>query len=187
MATDGERPALTSALSAAEFGRWYWLKRELIDFASSMGLRTGGSKADLTARITDLLAGGTGEVPTPARKSVDGLSGGVLTPETLVPAGQRATTALRAYLIAACGTDFRFDAHMRDFLARGDGTATLGDAVAHWHATRSAPAPAIGSQFEYNTFTRHWRAAHPGATHDQVVAAWHAYRSLPVDQRPPIT
>ena len=61
---------------------------------------------------------------------------------------------------------------------------TLGEAVEHWHATRSAQRPAIGPQFELNRFSRAWHRAHPGGSRADLLAAWSSYRSLPVDARP---
>ena len=72
---------------------------------------------------------------------------------------------------------------MRDFLARAEGQ-TLGAAVRHWHATRSGPAPAIGSQFELNRFLRAWHGHHPEAPPAAALDAWRTYRALPVEARP---
>lgn len=142
-----------------------------------------GRKAELTARIAARLAGAA--PPSAARpRGVDGLRP-PLGPDTVVPQGQRLTAALRAYMVERCGPGFRFDRHMRAFFA-GDGpdgadTRTLADAVDTWHATRGEATGDIEPQFRYNRFVRDWRAAHPGATHADVVAAWHAHRDRPTD------
>lgn len=72
---------------------------------------------------------------------------------------------------------------MRQWFAETDGTETLGDAVAHWQATRGKSSEEIGRQFELNRFTRSWHAAHPDGSHEQLLDAWRHYRSLPVDAR----
>lgn len=61
---------------------------------------------------------------------------------------------MRRWLTAAAGPSFRFDGAMREFFAAADGYTTLGDAVVHWHRTRSEPARAIDPQFELNRFSR---------------------------------
>ncbi len=79
---------------------------------------------------------------------------------------------------------FAFDETMRSFVAQGAGR-TLGEAVAHWHATReeaARPSP-IGAQFELNAFLRRRRSTHPGEGREAALAAWREYRSRPVDQR----
>ncbi|WP_408647198.1 hypothetical protein [Tessaracoccus coleopterorum] len=78
-----------------------------------------------------------------------------------MPPGQRCSQYLRAWFEAHLGTGFSFDAPMRAFLAEADGVRTLGDALAHYRATRGERA-GIGSQFEFNRFTRAWHASHPG-------------------------
>jgi len=80
------------------------------------------------------------------------------------------------------GRTFRFDAAMRDFIAAGAGR-TLGDAVEHWHATRSSPPRPIGQQFELNRFLHDWYAADHSGGRAEAIAAWQAHRSLPVDAR----
>lgn len=69
---------------------------------------------------------------------------------------------------------------MHDFIAEGTGR-TLGEAVAHWHATRveaALPKP-IAAQFELNAFLREWWAAHPGGTRAEALAAWRERRAVP--------
>lgn len=90
---------------------------------------------------------------------------------------------MRRWLTTAVGPTFRFDAAMREFLAATDGGTTLGDAVVHWHRTRSQPARAIDPQFELNRFTRQWHLDHPEGSRADLLAAWSAYRALPVDRR----
>jgi hypothetical protein len=100
----------------------------------------------------------------------------------VIPPGQRCSQELRVFFAQRVGRGFRFDAAMRDFIATGAGR-TLGDAVEHWHATRSLPPPPIGQQFELNRFLHDWHAANPGGGRTEAIAAWRAHRSLPVDAR----
>ena len=181
-----QRPPLTSALSGAELLRWYWLKEELIAAARALGVSPGGGKRELTARLAAALDG----VPMPApavgpvaggRSGVRPLSG-PLTRESVIPRGQRCTEHLRRFLVAEVGPGFRFDAAMRRFVAEGAGR-TLGEAVDHWHATRSEPRGEIAPQFELNRFIRDWHRAHPDGRRSDALAAWRAHRALPVDGR----
>ena len=101
----------------------------------------------------------------------------------MIPAGQRCSQELRAWFKERIGPDFHFDAEMRAFFAGADGTQTLAGAVEHWHRTRGSVPGEIGTQFEYNRFTRAWHSAHPGGTREALLAAWTLYRSRPVDER----
>jgi hypothetical protein len=71
---------------------------------------------------------------------------------------------------------------MRTFLA-SDRTKTLGDAVAHWHATRNTVKPETLPQLELVRFTKAWHLVNPTGTQLQCRAAWKRYKALPVDQR----
>ena len=169
-------------MTAAEFARWYWLKEELARFARAQGLSPTGSKEALAARIAAALAGAPPPEARPARAAAPGPLPEPLDDRTVIPAGQRCTQQLRAYFQGRVGPSFRFDASMRGFIAAGAGR-TLGDALAHWHATRDLGQQQIGEQFELNRFTRAWHADHPGGTRAQLMKAWRSYRALPSDRR----
>jgi len=99
---------------------------------------------------------------------------------TVIPPGQRCSQVLRHWFEQEIGPGFAFDGSMREFIAQGAGR-TLGEAVAHWHATRAEaarPKP-IAAQFELNAFLRQWWAAHPGGTRAEALAAWRDHRAAP--------
>jgi hypothetical protein len=72
------RPALTTDLSATEFGRWHWWKDELDDFCRSQALAVSGTKSMLIDRISDhltehsfeLIAGANPPAPESADRSL---------------------------------------------------------------------------------------------------------------------
>lgn len=167
-------------MTGPEFRRWYWLKSELMSFARSLGVSASGSKAELTDRVAAALDGESARPPARSSRRSTQL-GGPLSTATVIPEGQRCSQPLRAWFTEQVGPGFRFDAAMRDFIASSAGTATLGDAVDHWHATRNAPPHEIGAQFEFNRFTRMWYRHHPGEPRAQLLVAWRRYRELPAD------
>ena len=176
-----ERPLLDPAMSDHDFTRWYWTMAELQPFARSIGVAASGRKADVTARIAAQLAGRP-QPKVPARRSARGpqLSGD-LTRATVIPAGQRSTTALREFFVAEIGPSFRFNGHMRSFLLAGE--ATLGDAIDHWHATVGTPLPDQSESLEFNRFTQAWHRANPNGSAAECRAAWAVHRSTPADER----
>lgn len=179
------RPPLSAALSGAELLRWYWLKEELVAFARGNGLSSAGGKQELTARIAAHLDGRpTRAVVGPGARTPAGrqLTAPVRA-DTVIPPGQRCSQVLRAWFRAELGPGFWFDAAMRDFVAAADGTQTLADALAHWHATRDRGPRQIDPQFELNRFARRWHHEHPGGTHGAMLEAWRRHRSLPVEAR----
>ena len=177
------RPALSPALTGTELLRWYWTLEELTGLAVTLGVPRGGGKQALTERLVARLDGR--QAPAPPRRPPAGRQlSGPLSATTVIPPGQRCSQLLRDYFRQEVGPGFVFDSFMRSFVADGAGR-TLGDAVAHWHATRvaaAAPRP-IGDQFELNAFLRRWRSSHPGGTREASVAAWQEHRSRPAEER----
>lgn len=180
---DESRPALTAVRSGAELRRWYWLRAELQELATTLGVSRSGGKEELLGRVAAALDGEPVPAPAPRRAAARQLTAPV-GPHTVIPAGQRCSQVLRHFFAEQIGPGFRFDEHMRDFVAHGEGR-TLAEAVEHWHRTRGLPPGHIGEQFEYNRFTRAWFAAHPGGTREECQEAWWAHRSLPVEHRRP--
>lgn len=178
------RPTLSRTMCGRELRRWYWTLAELTALARELGLPRAGGKAVLTERIAAALDGAPAPVPArrgPAgRQLVAPVSGA-----TVIPAGQRCSEVVRAFLREEIGPTFTFDGFMRDFIAAGAGR-TLGDAVAHWHITRAEAERErpIGAQFELNAFLRARRHAHPGESRSTALAAWRVHRALPVELRP---
>ncbi|WP_024795487.1 DUF6434 domain-containing protein [Tomitella biformata] len=178
-----DRPALRAELTAAEFSRWYWTKAELLSFARAAGLRTSGRKAELANRIAADLDGREPSIPLTVRPKSSRQLAPPLAPATAIPPGQRCSQVVRAWFTEHVDPHFHFDAAMREFFAAADGTSTLADAAAHWRATRDAPAPEIGAQFELNRFTRQWHLDNPGSNRADLMEAWRTYRALPIDER----
>lgn len=174
---------MTEDLTGAELLRWYWLKDELADFARRLGVRATGGKELLTRRIAAKLD----DVPfaEPQRPAQAGRNQlvGPLTASTVIPAGQRCSQLVRAWFVEQVGAPFSFNAEMRAFFARTDGTQTLQDALDHHRATRRQGAKSIDAQFEFNRFTRGWHDANPTGSREEMLRAWQSYRERPVDLR----
>ncbi|HPU12194.1 MAG TPA: DUF6434 domain-containing protein [Aeromicrobium sp.] len=182
-AAHGSRPPLDSGISAAEFQRWYWLKEELANFARSLGIRSTGGKELLAARIAARLDGREFSEPAVSKRTGGPQLSGPLSPDTVVPANQRCSQIVRAWMSEQVGDGFHFDAEMRAFFAESDGTLTMQDALDRWRATRGQGQRGIDPQFEYNRFTRAWHESHPDGNRDELMAAWQAYRASPLDER----
>jgi hypothetical protein len=173
LATD--RPALSPSLDAAEFARWYWLRRELAAFCRARGLPGTGSKQALAERIAAHLDGAPAP-PAPPPRPARGPMPDRFTPETVIGSGWRCTRALRTFFEGQVGQGFVWNGAMRTFLAQGEGR-TLAQAIERYRRSLVEPAAPIGAQFEFNRHVRAHRAAHPGASHDEVLAAWWTRRA----------
>jgi hypothetical protein len=174
------RPALTPQIALSDFKSFYWLKEELIAFCRKNGLPTAGSKADLSARIEQLLA--TGHIsPLPAtesrRKAPTALPD-QLSRDTVIGPHWRCSEPLRAFFVEEIGPQFHFNGVMRTFIQQGAGK-TLQEAIDAWHADRAAPKAEtkIDSQFEYNQHIRAFFKENPGKTLADAIQAWKKKRA----------
>jgi hypothetical protein len=168
------RPKLSPRLPEDGFLKHYWLKRELIDFCRAHGLRSSGTKDQLTRRIADHLAGRPIS-PTPQKSRIEDPLPGELTLHTKIGRGWRFSAELRAFFVCHCGSRFRFNEAVRSFIAEGNGK-TLGQAIEVYRASlKSAPKP-IGAQFQYNRHMRQYKLDHPGSTRAQAIEAWWRFR-----------
>ncbi|MFB7368422.1 DUF6434 domain-containing protein [Streptomyces sp. NPDC056222] len=176
------RPSLTPDLTGAELRRWYWTLAELSALARAMGLPLGGGKAAVTARLAAALDGLPVPEPDPSPRRAGRQLAAPVCRDTVIPQGQRCSQVLREFFRREIGPAFHFDVFMREYIAGAAGR-TLGDAVAHWHATRAhATEPQeVGAQFEFNRFLRDWHGRHPEGSRTEALAAWQAHRARPRD------
>ncbi|MFE5486349.1 DUF6434 domain-containing protein [Streptomyces sp. NPDC056527] len=174
------RPSLTPDLAGAELKRWYWTLAELSALAREMGLPVGGGKVAVTARLAAALDGLPLPEPAPSPRRAARQLAAPVCRDTVIPQGQRCSQVLREFFRGEIGPAFHFDAFMRDYIAEAAGR-TLGEAVAHWHATRvrAAEPQEVGLQFEFNRFLRDWHGRHPEGSRTEALAAWQAYRARP--------
>jgi SAP domain-containing new25/Domain of unknown function (DUF6434) len=180
------RPPLAPALSSREFQRWYWMKRELVDFARQEAMSSTGDKPTLTKRIVVFLDGADLNQPTAATKTrratVSRRLPAPLTVDTVLGPKQASSQQLRAFFVSTVGPRFSYDIHMRTFLA-SDREKTLGEAVEHWHASRNSVKPETLPQLELVRFMKAWHLQNPVATQKECREAWKLYKSLPSDER----
>ena len=175
--TGVNRPALTPSLSEREFVRWYWLKRELVDFCRAQGVPAGGSKQAVAERVAARLAGRPIRRVGVARAVRDSMPQR-FSASTVIGSGWRLTRSLRGYFEGVHGPGFRFNAALRAFIAAGEGRA-LGEASDCYRRSLVAGTGPIAAQFEYNRHMRDFFRRNPGATRDEALASWWAQRAAP--------
>src|SRR5699024_10338486 len=119
--TTAERgPLITAVRTGDELRRWYWLRAELAELAEALGLPRSGAKQELLERTAAVLDGVPAPAPARRRAATRQLSDPVGA-QTVIPPGQRCSQVLRRFFTAELGPRFRFDEHMRDFIATGEG------------------------------------------------------------------
>ena len=173
-----ERPAFSRELSAAEFGRWYWLKSELVEACRLLRVSPTGSKPELTARIVAALSGTA--IPGVAARRVPGAMPTRFTLATRIGAGWRCNPSLGQFLRGHAGRGFRFNAAVRNLVHTQVGQPVSAIIVCY----RASVAPgavkqALPPQLEYNRHMQVYAREHPGSTRAEVLSAWKARRARP--------
>jgi hypothetical protein len=170
------RPALTPSISLDDFRGYYWLKEELAEACRSWHLPSGGSKADLSRRIEAYL--NKDSLPPAAPRKKAAAMPKSFTRQTVIGTNWRCSQELRFFFEREIGSQFHFNAIMRDVIQNGAGK-TLQEAIDLWHANPAPPAGKtnIASQFEYNRHIRDFFKQHPGASLPEAIAAWNQIKS----------
>ena len=172
-----ERPIFSRELSATEFGRWYWLKSELVEACRLLRVSPTGSKPELTARIVAALSGTA--LPGVAPRRISGAMPTRFTLDTRIEKGRRCNPARGQLLRAHVGRGFRFNAAVRAFVRTQVGQP-VSEIIACYRArvARGAEKLALPPQLEYN---RHMQSyvREAGATRAGVLSAWKAGRARP--------
>jgi hypothetical protein len=166
------RPKLWLNTPESEFLAWYWLKTELTAFCREIGLRTDGSKQELTARVAAFLAGR--EAPATHRGDASRTQDTLpecLTLRTVVTPGFRLSRKLRAFFEEHEGSGFHFNQALREFFREPAGRS-LADALSLYRNSHSEPARPITAQFEYNRHMRDFFETHPGSSIKEARLAW---------------
>jgi hypothetical protein len=182
---------MKKALSAAKqmnlttLENHYWLKVELIAFCKANQLPTLGSKVELIQRIKVFMTTGRKAQFKKNRSTVLRDSLQEISVNTLVN-HYKNDAATRQFFVKQVGKHFHFDAYLRQFTNKNNITPglTYGDLVQGWLKEASKRKEAtyqstIGSQFEYNQFTRDFFANERGKSRSDAIQAWKVLKALP--------
>lgn len=176
-----QRTILSPSIPIEDFRSFYWLKKELQNFCSKQGLSTSGSKHELQNGIEQFLNSGTIEKSNhKVRQSIS--SEEELSLDTTVPQGFTCTRKARDFLIEHAGRKFKYTVALQRYIKTNPGI-TFRQLIDEWkrqaNLKKAGLKTKIGSQFEYNQFTRDFFADHrnKGKSREEYIAAWYAVRS----------
>ncbi|MBU8771638.1 DUF6434 domain-containing protein [Cytobacillus oceanisediminis] len=178
------RPELRKDLDVQDFLSYYWLKEELQVFCRENRMSAAGSKKEITDRIAAFLQ--TGEINKPAKKkkspSKDVLS--ELNLDTVITENHRSSQTVRAFFKSVI-PKFHFSTYIQNYFKENAGK-TYRDVVHAWYEEeerKKNPSykKQIGSQFEYNQFTRDYFAdpKNKGSNREEAIKAWNVLKKLP--------
>lgn len=179
------RPELTRDLNVDDFRNFYYLKEELQTYCRKNGISASGSKIEITERIATFLE--TGKILKPMRKSSTSTKKvelEELSLNTIITENHRCSQEVRAFLKSVI-PKFHFSTYIQNYFKENVGK-TYRDAVDAWYeeeVRKKDPSykKQIGSQFEYNQFTRDYFAdpKNKGKKRQDAIDAWNKIKVLP--------
>lgn len=185
MERESLRPELTKELYVNDFKNFYWLKEELQTFCRENGISASGSKLEITNRIVIFLETGIIEksikrkAPITKKVKLEDLH-----LDTIITEHHRCSQVVRAFFTSIIPT-FHFSTYIQNYFKENIGK-TYRDVVQAWYAEEERKkdpnyVKPIGSQFEYNQFTRDYFAdpKNKGKQRADAIAAWNLIKSLP--------
>ncbi|MGF7535104.1 DUF6434 domain-containing protein [Bacillus mexicanus] len=181
------RPTLDKNVNIEKFKDYYWLKEELQTFCRQHGISASGSKEEITDRIVVFLE--TGEIKKPLRKTstYKKTDDHPLSLDTVIQEGHKCSQKAREFFKSVIGPSFHFSTYIQNFFKQNVGK-TYKDAVEAWYEEEKRKKEPgykkeIGTQFEYNQFTRDFFSdpANKGKNRADAIAAWKEIKRLPGD------
>lgn len=179
------RPELNKDLNVKDFCNFYWLKEELQTFCRKSGISASGSKVDITNRIAIFLE--TGKIQKPMRKrysSPKEIKLEELSLDTVITENHRCSQVVRAYFKSVI-PKFHFSTYIQNYFKENVGS-TYRDVVDAWYEEEERKKDPsykkqIGSQFEYNQFTRDYFAdpKNKDKNREDAIEAWNTIKVLP--------
>ena len=180
------RPPLTKTISLEDFQNYYWLKTELQTFCREHDLPASGSKIEITERISHYL--NTGKIFKNSfhqKVSKAPLSHKDLSLQTIITENHRCSEDVRAFFKEKIGANFRFTVALQKFFKENIGK-TYEDAITFWYEENERKKDptyktTIGTQFEYNRFTRDFfeDPNNKGKSKTDAIAAWNEIKAKP--------
>ena len=162
------RPILTEKISVREFEDWYWKKEELVAFCKTQSIPYVGLKPELEKRIKAFLSGNP--LPKPKKRKATKKIPDNLSLSTLIEEGWSCNPKLGAFFKKHCGSSFRFNHAMRQFIHTQAGKS-LGEAVECYHKSLTEQQPSL-PQNELAAFMKDYSQSNPGSTRTEIMVEW---------------
>ncbi len=179
------RPELKKDLNVKDFRDFYWLKEELQTFCRDSGMSASGSKIEIADRIAIFLE--TGKIQKPMRKrssSQKEIKLEELSLDTVITENHRCSQVVRAFFKSVI-PKFHFSTYIQNYFKENVGK-TYRNVVDAWYEEEERKKDPsykkqIGSQFEYNQFTRDYFAdpKNKDKNREDAIEAWNTIKVLP--------
>lgn len=181
-----ERPVLDKTLDSKTFQKFYYTKKELLDFCRENHISTSGRKLELAERIISFLdIGYVLKLASTANRKTHNSQPQVITTSTLIEDNFVCSQKHRAFFEEHIGKQFSFFVSFQKWLKANSGK-TYGDAITAYYQLldeKRKGSSAIDKQFEYNTYIRDFFADNKGLSLQNAITCWNKKKSLPGHNR----
>ncbi|MEO0688938.1 MAG: DUF6434 domain-containing protein [Pseudomonadota bacterium] len=178
MMSDEIRPPFQSDMTAQEFLRWYWSKRDLEDICVTLKLSQSGSKNGLRKRVAERLAGKKATNASKSRQHRPSInwSKATLDRDTIITSDISFGPNVRGFFRSQIGPSFVCHGEFMAWVKANAG-ATLGDAVEVWQALEERKRNPdfrreIASHNNYLQYLRDFQDAFPDRTLAEAKRCW---------------
>lgn len=174
-----DRPRLEISLDESTFRDYYYLKEELTDFCSAVGLPTSGGKLELIERIAHYLK--TGEILYQDSKTRStSPQAQTITENTLIEENFVSSELKRAFFKEKIGKSFSFNVAFQKWLKANAGK-TYAQAIEAYYTIldeKKVGYTVIDKQFEYNTYIRDFFKDNNDKSLSDAITCWKYKKSL---------
>lgn len=183
-----ERPKIEKIDSGRELKKWYWLKKELVDFCRLKGINYSGSKFEILERLATSIDSNfkdTVKVDTKHKPSSKFIwSKSTLELNTIITESYTNGPNVRKFFKEHCGEKFHFSIPFMNFMKNNCGK-NLQDAVDEWHRLNDRKKyksfkSEIPEGNQYNKYLRDFFADNPDSTVAKARHFWKLKRRLPM-------
>jgi hypothetical protein len=166
---------LSKKINKDTFLKTYYLKKELIQFCKANHLPTSLSKQELTKNISDFLEGKEISLQKKEKRIPRG-SNIRIEKGLIIDKSYSNDVAHRAFFLKEIGKHFKYNVPFIKWMKENKGKSTYQEAIDEWKRIVDLKKTGfkfeIGSQFEYNTYTRSFFKANPNLTKEDCIKCW---------------
>ena len=180
------RSLLDKNISPKDFVEFYWLKKELVAFCRTEGLKQSGGKIAIANRIENYLRTGTRDSSKTKSKSTQQSSFDwnieQLTADTVITDNYKNAGNVRRFFENQIGPQFKFNLKFMNWM-KTNVDKTLQDAILEWRRLTvekktKTQSKEIAPQFEFNRYLRDFLVDNPDQSRKNGIALWKIKRSM---------
>ena len=173
---------LSKQMNKDIFLKTYYLKEKLIQFCKENHLPISLSKQELTKNIFDFLDGKKINLKKKEKK-IRIKTNSAITKNSIIDKNYTNDERHRAFFLEKIGKHFKYNTPFMNWMKENKGKKIYQDAIDEWNRIyelkKSGFKYEIGSQFEYNNYTRSFFEANPNLSKEDCIKCWNYKKTKP--------